>query len=178
MFHNNEGKEDRWFHQDGEAFGILLVMQRTATVTKSLTLASAAVICWGTLLFLRTTGLYQALPDISEPLLGVVGFLFLFAIWLSQYKSIRCYEKAVVVTGLRSARKVFIKDIVGVGFLAKQVYSNGILEIFQSTLEVIPYTERSFTIRLIGSRADSLRIQRIVETILKSNPKARLLDWD
>lgn len=93
-------------------------------------------------------------------------------------KSVTCYEQGVVIRNLWRSQTIFFRDIVAVQYLAMHKYGNGIFEGTLCHFEVMPYVERTIKVIIFGSKRDSRRMSEIVQIILKSNPDAKLLEWN
>lgn len=162
--------------KDDPELGRLLLVQSGATLFRAFIALFASVILWGLALLLLLSS--QEISDGFAVVLIVAGTLFLLAFLFGYLKSVKCYERGVVVYNLWKSQSVPFSDIVAINYFAVHRYTNGIFNGTACQFEVIPRIEASIGIRILGSERDSNRLENMVEIILRSNPDAKLLKWN
>jgi hypothetical protein len=167
---------------DDAGLGKVLLVQSGATKVRAFYALSASVVLWGValiLLLLPDSGL--DIPAGFPFVLIAAGILFLLAFLFGYLKSVKCYERGVVVKNVWRSLSISFSDIAAMNCAAVHEYTNVSSGIYWGTLfhfEIIPREEASIRLRLLGSKKDSNRLWNIVQIILKSNPDTKLLQWN
>lgn len=149
--------------------GRLLVSQSGATLVKLFITLTLSLLCWGLAVILLVK-FSQKNKSLAIALLFLGSFAVLA--YLFEYlESIKCYERGIVIR----KRTVLFNDIAAIEYLAIYKYTNGIYNGTVCHFEVIPKINNSVKIIISGSKRDDVRMQRIVQIILRSNPAIQRL---
>ena len=158
--------------------GSLLISQSGATLFRSLIAGVVCLFFWGVALLVTVSKLREEVS--SEFLFALIGIgsLFLAALLFGYLKSVKCYERGVVVRNVLKSQVVLFSEVVAIQYLAVHSYTNGIFDGTICHFEIIPAVESAVRVRILGSKRDSNRLRKIVEIMLRANPEAKLLQWN
>lgn len=171
---------------DHLVFGKVLIVQSGATKIRAFYAIGSAVLLWCVALFLLLlpdSGLNVRAdaPAGLALVLIATGIFFLLAFLFGYLKSVKCYERGVVVKNVWRSLSISFSDIAAMNCAAVHEYTNVSSGIYWGTsfhFEIIPREEASIRLRLLGSKKDSNRLWNIVQIILNSNPETKLLQWN
>jgi hypothetical protein len=158
--------------------GRLLLHQSEATLFRSFWCCLLTFLCWGLALVVLVTRVRADVGYVFPLVLISIGALSMLTIPFGLMKYVGCHERGLFIRKVWKSRTGRHRDIVAVQFLAVAKYNQGIYEGTICHFQIIPCAEDAVKLRIWGSRRDSRRIWNIVQIILKSNPEAKLLEWN